>query len=162
MLGSSAAVALSGIPFEGPIGAVRVALVDGRLIANPTYKQIEASPLELVIAGTEDAILMVESGGREIGEEQMLEALAFGQEQCRRLARIQKVLVAEVGKARWPFDAQAGADAALEARIRDLATEKIVQALSIHDKQGRAHALETIFEEVWAAIGGDETATVNA
>src|SRR5438309_6041059 len=60
MVGSSAAVALSGIPFSGPIGAVRVGLVDGRLVANPTYKQLAASPLELVIAGTEDAILMVE------------------------------------------------------------------------------------------------------
>ena len=90
MVGSSAAVALSGIPFSGPIGAVRVGLVDGRLVANPTYKQLAASPLELVIAGTEDAILMVESGGREISEEQMLEALAFGHEQCKRLAQIQK------------------------------------------------------------------------
>src|SRR5215831_1249804 len=68
MVGSSAAVSLSGIPFSGPLGAVRVALVDGRLVANPTYKQLAASPLELVIAGTEEAILMVESGGREISE----------------------------------------------------------------------------------------------
>jgi polyribonucleotide nucleotidyltransferase len=162
MVGSSAAVALSGIPFAGPIGAMRVALVDGRLVANPTYKQLAASPLELVIAGTEDAILMVEAGGREIGEEQMLEALAFGHEQCRRLARMQQELVSQAGKARSTFDAATGADPALEARIRDLATAKIVQALSIHEKQARAQALEAIFEEVWAAIGGDETATVKA
>src|SRR5512144_2644412 len=90
VVGSSAAVALSGIPFAGPIGAVRVALVDGRLVANPSYKQIAASPLELVMAGNEDAILMVESGGKEISEEQMLEALAFGHERCKELARIQK------------------------------------------------------------------------
>src|SRR6266568_2203112 len=92
MIGSSAAVALSGIPFSGPIGAVRVGLVDGRLVANPTYKQLASSPLELVIAGTEGAILMVESGGREVSEEQMLQALAFGQEQCKRVARMQKDL----------------------------------------------------------------------
>src|SRR5213593_475172 len=162
IVGSSAAVALSGIPFSGPIGAMRVALVDGRLVANPTYKQLAASPLELVIAGTEEAILMVESGGREIGEEQMLEALAFGQEQCRALARIQKDLAARAAKPSWPFDPNAGADAALEARIREMATAKVVQALAIHDKQARAQALEAIFEEVWAAIGGDETATVKA
>jgi polyribonucleotide nucleotidyltransferase len=162
MVGSSAAVGLSGIPFEGPIGAVRVALVDGRLVANPTYRQLAASPLELVIAGTEDAILMVESGGREIAEEQMLEALAFGHAQCKRLALIQKELIARAGKSRWAFDPRAGADPELEARIRELATAKIVQALSIHDKQARAKALEAIFEEVWAAIGGDETATVQA
>ncbi len=162
MVGSSAAVALSGIPFSGPIGAVRVALVDGRLVANPTYKQIAASPLELVIAGTEDAILMVESGGREIGEEQMLEALGFGHEQCKRLARIQRDLIAKAGKPPWSFDHQAGADPALEARIKELATAKVPQALSIHEKQARAEAMEAIFEEVWAAIGGDETATVKA
>src|SRR2546428_10533330 len=98
VVGSSAAVGLSGIPFEGPIGAVRVVLVDGRLVANPTYKQLAASPLELVMAGTEDAILMVESGGREISEEQMLEALAFGHERCRELARVQKDLIARAGK----------------------------------------------------------------
>ena len=162
MVGSSVAVALSGIPFSGPIGAVRVGLVDGRFVANPTYKQLAASPLELVIAGTEEAILMVESGGREISEEQMLEALAFGHEQCRQLARIQKELIAKAGEPRWPFDAQAGADPALDARIKELATAKVVQALSIHEKQARAQALEAIFEEVWAAIGGDETATVKA
>jgi polyribonucleotide nucleotidyltransferase len=162
MVGSSAAVGLSGIPFDGPIGAVRVALVDGRLVANPTYKQLAASPLELVIAGTEDAVLMVESGGREISEEQMLEALAFGHERCKELARIQKDLIAKAGKARWSFDHQLGADPALEARIKELATAKVVQALSVHEKQARAQALEAIFEEIWAAIGGDETATVKA
>src|SRR5207244_2105080 len=76
MIGSSAALCLSGLPFGGPLGAVRVALVEGELVANPTYKQLAASQLEVVIAGTEDAVLMVESGGREISEDQMLEARA--------------------------------------------------------------------------------------
>ncbi len=158
LVGSSAALAVSGIPFSGPIGAVRVALVDGQLVANPTYKELAASSLELVIAGTEDAVLMVESGGREIGEEQMLEALAFGHEQCKQLARIQKELVAQAGKPRWAFDAQAGTDPALDARVKELATAKVVQALAIHEKQARAQALEAIFEEVCAAVGADETA----
>src|SRR4030095_7374998 len=107
MIGSSAAVALSGIPFSGPVGAVRVALVDGKLVANPTYKQVADSPLELVIAGTEDAILMVESGGREISEEQMLEALAFGHEQCRAITRMQKDLMARAAKPRWALHVRA-------------------------------------------------------
>jgi polyribonucleotide nucleotidyltransferase len=162
LVGSSAAVGLSGIPFEGPIGAVRVAVVDGQLVANPTYKQLAGSSLELVIAGTEGAILMVESGGREVSEEQMLEALAFGHEECKRLARIQKELIAKAGKPRWSFDPETGADPALEGRIKELATAKVAQALSIHEKHPRAQALETIFEEVWAAIGGDETALVKA
>src|SRR4029434_277362 len=93
MVATSAALSLSGIPFDGPIGAVRVALVDGKPVANPTYAQVAASPLEIVIAGTEDAILMVESGGKEIAEDKMLEALAYGFEQCKALARLQKELI---------------------------------------------------------------------
>src|SRR5499433_3803641 len=134
MVGSSAAVSLSGIPFGGPIGAVRVALVDGRLVANPTYKQVAASPLELVMAATEDAILMVEAGGKEIAEEQMLEALAFGHERCKELARIQKDLVARAAKPRWAFEANAGADPALQGRVKELASAKVAQALSVHEK----------------------------
>src|SRR5499426_4104551 len=92
MNGASAAVSLSGIPFEGPVGAVRVGLVDGKLVANPTTTQQKESKLELVIAGTEDALLMVESGSKEIAEETMLEAIAFGHAECKRLARAQRDL----------------------------------------------------------------------
>ena len=156
MIGSSAAMSLSGIPFAGPVGAVRVALVDGKLVANPTYKQVAASPLELVMAGNEDAILMVESGGKEIAEEQMLEALAFGHERCKELTRIQKDLVSRAAKPRWVFE-PAAADPALQARVKELASAKVGQALSVHEKQARAKALEAIFEEIFAAVGGDET-----
>jgi polyribonucleotide nucleotidyltransferase len=162
MLGSSAALCLSGIPFGGPLGAVRVGIVDGKLVANPTYAQLTASPLELVIAGTEDAILMVESGSREIGEDQMLEALAFGHEWCKRLARLQGELIAKAAKPRWPLDPDAGADAALEAQVRELATAKLVQALSTHEKQARAQALEAVFEEVFQALGGDDSIRAKA
>ena len=86
----------------------------------------------------------------------MLEALAFGHEQCKQIARIQKDLVAQAGKPQWAFDAKAGADPALEARVKELATGKVVKALAIHEKQARAQALEGVFEEVWAALGVDE------
>ncbi len=162
MVGSSAALCLSGLPFAGPLGAVRVGVVDGKLVANPTYKQLAASPLELVIAGTEDHIMMVESGAREVAEEQLLEALAFGHEQCKQLARIQKDLAAKAAKPRWAFDAAAEADPALEARVKELATAKVVQALAVHEKQARAQALEAIFEEVFAAIGGDDAVRAKA
>ena len=158
MVGSSAALALSGLPYDGPIGAVRVAMADGKLVANPTYAQLNGSPLEIVIAGTEDAILMVESGGKEIAEEQMLEAIAFGHEQCKVLARIQKELMQKAAKPRIPFDADAGADPALAARVKDLASAKVAQALSIHEKQARARAMDAIFEEVAQAVGADEAA----
>src|SRR5439155_1339956 len=91
--GGSMALCLSGIPFDGPIGAVRVGLVDGKLIANPTTTQQKESPLELVIAATEEAVLMVESGASEIPEETMLEAIVFGHAECKRLARAQRDLV---------------------------------------------------------------------
>ena len=162
MVGSSAALCLSGLPFAGPLGAVRVGVVDGKLVANPTYKQIAASPLELVIAGTEDHILMVESGAKEVSEEQLLEALAFGHEQCKQLVRIQKDLASKAAKPRWAFDAAAEADPALEAKVKELATAKMVRALAVHEKQARAQALGAIFEEVFAAIGGDDEVRAKA
>src|SRR5437870_6229264 len=82
--GASAALCLSGIPFDGPVGAVRVGQVDGQFVVNPTTEQKEQSSLELVVAGTEDAVLMVEAGAKEVSEEIMLEALAFGHAECKK------------------------------------------------------------------------------
>src|SRR5436309_3338334 len=101
MNGASAALCLSGIPFDGPVGAVRVGQVDGQFVVNPTTEQKNASTLELVIAGTEDAVLMVEAGAKEVPEETMLEAIAFGHAECKKLVRVQRDLVQRAGKARW-------------------------------------------------------------
>ncbi len=154
--GASAALCLSGIPFSGPVGAVRVGLVDGQFVANPTTAEQETSQLELVVAGTEDGVLMVEAGAKEVSEEKMLEAIAFGHEQCKRLARIQKELAAQAGKPRWAFDPNAGKDLALAARVRELATAKLTAALSVTEKHGRAEAVAHVFDEVWAALGVDD------
>jgi polyribonucleotide nucleotidyltransferase len=131
--------------------------VDGKLVANPTNDQQAVSTLELVIAGTEEAVLMVESGAREVPEETMLEALAFGHAECRRLARIQKDLVARAGKPRWAFDPDAGRDRELEERVRSLAAAKLAAALATHEKQARADAVARVFDETWGALGLDET-----
>jgi polyribonucleotide nucleotidyltransferase len=155
--GASAALCLSGIPFKGPIGAVRVGFVDGRFVANPTTAQQAVSTLELVVAGTQDAILMVEAGAKEVSEEQMLEALAFGHAECRRLARLQEDLVAKAAKPRWPFDPGAGHDAELEARVRQIASAKLTAALAVHDKHARADAVNAVFDEVVRTVGVDET-----
>jgi len=157
MNGASAALCLSGIPFDGPIGAVRVALVDGKMIANPTTAQKKASSLELVIAATEDAVLMVESGANEISEETMLEAIAFGHAECKRLARAQRELVQRAGKPRWTVDTTAGPDTELKARVKSLAAAKLAAALAIHEKQGRAEAVNRVFDEVVQGLGADET-----
>jgi len=151
--GASAALCLSGIPFGGPVGAVRVGLVDGQFVANPTTAEQAASQLELVVAATEEGVLMVEAGAKEVSEEKMLEAIAFGHEQCKRLARMQKELAAAAGKPRWTFDPTAGKDQLLAARVRELATAKLTAALSVVEKHGRADAVARVFDEVWAALG---------
>jgi len=152
MIGSSAALCLSGIPFAGPIGAVRVTMTDGKLVVNPTYAQVAAGTLELVMAATEDAVLMVESGGREVPEDQMLEALAFGHEHCKQLVRIQKELIGQAAKPRWAFDSQAGSDPAFQAKVQQVAAPRVVEALAIHQKQARAEAMVAAFEAVWAHL----------
>jgi polyribonucleotide nucleotidyltransferase len=157
MNGASAALCLSGIPFDGPIGAVRVGLVDGKMVANPTTSQQKASSLELVIAATEDAVLMVESGANEIPEETMLEAIAFGHAECKRLARAQRELAQRAAKPRWTFDATAGRDAELQAQVRSLAAPKLATALATHEKQNRAEAVNRVFDEVMQGLGVDET-----
>src|SRR6266850_4796225 len=155
--GASAALCLSGIPFDGPIGAVRVGMVDGKLIANPTTSQQKVSSLELVIAATEDAVLMVESGANEIPEETMLEAIAFGHGECKRLARAQRDLVQRAAKPRWAFDAAAGRDAALLAQVKSLAAPKLAVALATHDKQSRAEAVHRVAAEGEQSLSIDET-----
>jgi len=157
MNGASVALCLSGVPFDGPVGALRVGLVDGKLVANPTNAQQAVSSLELVIAGTEEAVLMVESGANEVPEETMLEAIAFGHAECRRLARLQKDMVARAGKPRWPLDPNAGRDRELEARVRALAAPKLAVALATPEKQERAGAVSRVFDEVWAALALDES-----
>jgi polyribonucleotide nucleotidyltransferase len=155
--GASAALCLSGIPFEGPIGAVRVGQIDGKFIANPTNSQQVVSSLDLVIAGTEDAVLMVEAGAKEVPEGTMLEAIAFGHAECKRLARLQKDLVGKAAKPRWAFDPTVGRDPELQARVRQLASDKLAAALGTHEKHARAEAVSRVFDEVFAAVGGDES-----
>jgi polyribonucleotide nucleotidyltransferase len=157
MNGASAALCLSGIPFAGPVGAVRVGYIDGRFVANPTHGDQARSTLDLVVAGTQDAVLMVESGARELSEDTMLEAIAFGHGECRRLVQVQQQLVERAGKPRWAFDPAAGYDAALEARVRELAAEKLVAAFAIHEKQARGEAVGRVFDEVMQALGVDES-----
>jgi len=156
MNGASAALCLSGIPFDGPVGAVRVGLVEGKLVANPTTAQKKTSSLELVIAATEDAVLMVEAGASEISEEAMLEAIAFGHGECKKLARAQRDLVQRAGKPRWSVDT-AARDAELKARVESLAAGKLATALATHEKQGRAEAVGRVFDEVVQSLGVDET-----
>jgi len=156
MNGASAALCLSGIPFDGPVGAIRVGLVDGKLVANPTTTQKKASTLELVIAATEDAVLMVEAGASEISEEGMLDAIAFGHAECKKIVRAQRELVQRAGKPRWTVSTATG-DAELKARVESVAAGKLATALATVQKQERGEAVARVFDEVVQSLGVDDT-----
>ncbi|MFQ5828771.1 MAG: polyribonucleotide nucleotidyltransferase [Candidatus Methylomirabilia bacterium] len=162
MNGASAALTVSGIPFNGPIGAVRVGLVNGKLVVNPTESQQAVSDLDLVVAATEEAVLMVEAGAKQVPDETMLRAIDFGHAQCRELVKIQQALAALAGNPRWAFDGPAEADQELEVRVRELTVPRISEALMVYEKQARARAVEQIFQEVWQALGLDESQRVKA
>ncbi|MDX1837807.1 polyribonucleotide nucleotidyltransferase [Legionella taurinensis] len=141
MIAASAALAISGIPFMGPIGAARVGYQDGIYLLNPSYKATQQSDLDLVVAGTEDAILMVESEARELTEEVMLGAVLYGHEMMKGVIRAIKEMASEVGKPAWNWTAPA-TDTSLIARIGELATTRFNEAYLIKDKQQRHQRLQ--------------------
>ena len=150
--GASAALMVSGLPFEGPVGAVRVGLIDGKFVINPTLRQIEEqSRLDLVVAGTADAIIMVEAGAKEVPEEQILAAFDVAHAEIRRIVEIQQRLVEMVGKPRREV-ALAAPDPALEAAVREAALPLIAQALAQPEKLAREEALRDVQETVAAQL----------
>ena len=116
MLGASAAIALSGIPFDGPIGAARVGYIDGQYVLNPTKTELETSQLNLVVAGTETAVLMVESEAQQLSEEIMLGAVVYGHDQMQVAIKVINELADEAGKDDWDWT-PAGKDAGLVGRL---------------------------------------------
>ncbi|KTC87952.1 MULTISPECIES: polyribonucleotide nucleotidyltransferase [Legionella] len=147
MIGASAALAISGIPFEGPIGAVRVGYKEGIYTLNPSFKAIAESDLDLVVAGTEDAILMVESEARELSEEVMLGAVLYGHEMMKGVIRAIKELAAEVGKSSWDWTAPP-VDTGLATRVAELATDQVNEAYLIKDKTQRYQRLNEIRQQL--------------
>ncbi len=145
MIGASAALAISGIPFHGPIGAARVGYKDGVYILNPGSK--DKSDLDLVVAGTDDAILMVESEARELSEDVMLGAVMFGHEMMKNVIKGINELAAEVGKTSWNWSAPA-VDVDLQNRIAELATTEITKAYLLKDKQQRYQRLNELRQQI--------------
>ncbi|MBI2461168.1 MAG: polyribonucleotide nucleotidyltransferase [Candidatus Rokubacteria bacterium] len=154
MIGASAAVCLAGIPFHGPVGAVRMGLVDGQLVVNPTESQLERSALDLVVAATEDSVVMVEAGAKEVPEETMTEAIAAAHEACRGIVKIQQALVELAGKPRWPQPA-VQEEPELEGRVRAAATDRVREAVLVREKLARAQALARVTEEILTALDPD-------
>lgn len=151
MIGSSAALALAGIPFNGPIGAARVGYINGEYVLNPTTSEIKQSDLDLVVAGTESAVLMVESEAKVLTEEQMLGAVVFGHEQQQVVINAIKEFAAEHGKEKWDWQAPAKNEE-LIAKLEQLAKADIEQAYTIVEKQVRYNQIDQIKERVLATL----------
>lgn len=157
MIGASAALSLSGIPFNGPIGAARVGYINNQYVLNPTADELKESKLDLVVAGTQGAVLMVESEAEILSEDQMLGAVVFGHDQQQIVISEINALVAEAGKPKWDWQPEAVNDA-LHARIAALAESQLGDAYRITDKQERYARVDAIKADVTATLlAQDET-----
>jgi polyribonucleotide nucleotidyltransferase len=157
LIAVSAALSISGVPFNGPIGAARVGYVNGEYVLNPGQTARKDSILDLVVAGTESAVLMVESEAQQLSEEIMLGAVVYGHEQGNIAINAIHELVRDAGKPVWDWKAPAK-DEALIAKIDGLAKAKLEAAYQIRNKQARTQACRAAYSEVMAALKADGTA----
>ena len=151
MIGTSAALMLSSVPFEGPIAGVIVGRVDGELIINPTVEQAEKSDMHLTVAGTKDAINMVEAGAKEVPEAEMIEAIMFGHDAIKELIAFQEGIIDEVQPEKMEVVLHA-ADAEINDKVRSLATDKLKDAIRTFDKHEREANISAVKEEVKATL----------
>jgi polyribonucleotide nucleotidyltransferase len=155
LIGSSAALAISGIPFDGPIGACRVGFRDGTYLLNPSYEHLVESRLSMVVAGTSDAVLMVESEAKELTEDEMLGAVLFAHQEMQVAIEAIKALAAEAGKPRWEWEASS-VDERLRAAVEAIALEGLGEAYRTTDKtQRQAQVAELRVAVVERLAGGD-------
>ena len=152
MIGSSAALALSGVPFNGPIGAARVGYLDGQYVLNPTATELKTSQLDLVVAGTEQAVLMVESEAKELPEDVMLGAVVFGHQQMQQVIQAINEMVDEAGAEAWDW-AEPAKDNLLIERITQLAESELRAAFQIKQKGARSQAIDEIWKRVFTEVG---------
>jgi len=150
MIGASAALAISGIPFEGPIAATRVGYANGQYLLNPTSTELITSQLNLVVAGTDRAVLMVESEAQELPEDVMLGAVMFGHEQIQTVIQAINEMASEVGADDWDWTAPAQ-DESLVAQVASIAEAELGAAYAIRSKQARTDAIHAIHDKVKAA-----------
>ena len=156
LLGASAALAIAGVPFNGPIGAARVGYRDGKYLLNPTAKELAASQLHLVVAGTQQAVLMVESQAAGLSEDVMLGAVVFGHTEMQIAIKAINELVKEAGKPRWDWKPAAGS-AELAALVKGAAETKLREAYPLTEKQARYGRVKEIKAEVTTALTAGET-----
>src|SRR6266568_2970958 len=150
----SADLSISDIPFAGPVGAVRVGYIDDKFVINPLESHMRQSRLDLAIAGTADAVMMVEAGAKELPEDLMLEAVRFGQETLQDIIKMQEKLVQLVNRAKRPFVAPA-VDEALKAKVAEFVHPRFDAAVNNPNKAARSAALNTVQDELLASLGAE-------
>ncbi|WP_019590683.1 MULTISPECIES: polyribonucleotide nucleotidyltransferase [unclassified Thioalkalivibrio] len=155
MIGASAALALSGVPFGGPIGAARVGYRAGEYQLNPSFSALEESELNLVVAGTENAVLMVESEASELSEETMLGAVMYGHEQLQAAIRAINELAAEAGEPAWDWQAPES-EASVEERVAAAARDELTEIYQIADKQTRSQRLSELRSRLVESLASDD------
>ncbi len=143
LFGSSLALGISDIPFDGPVAGVVVGKIDGELVLNPTAEELENSTIDLKVAGTKEAINMVEAGSKEVSEEEMLEALMFGHKYIKELCEFQETIIKEVGKAKIEVEL-ASIDEDLEREVRENITSDMLEAIQIKDKLEKYEKIDEI------------------
>lgn len=147
LFGSSLATCISKIPFNGPVAAVKVGRVDGKFIINPTVAEAEASDIDLTVAGTKDAINMVEAGAREASEDDMLEALLFGHEAIKKLIAFEEEVIASIGEEKMEYD-KLEITEKLRNEVDSIVRERLDKALRIKDKLEKYNTIDSLEEEV--------------
>ncbi|NND45230.1 MAG: polyribonucleotide nucleotidyltransferase, partial [Xanthomonadales bacterium] len=154
MIGASAALALSGMPFQGPIGGARVGYIDGDYVLNPSAEQLTTSDLDLFVAGTADAVLMVESQAKQLSEEVMLGAVVYGHDQLQAAIKAINELAGEAGKPSWDWQAEE-LPAALTDAVSNLASGPLGDAYSITEKQERREHIGAVKDKVMDSLAGE-------
>jgi polyribonucleotide nucleotidyltransferase len=157
MIAASAALSISGVPFKGPVGAARVGYVDGQYVLNPTVTQLKSSQLDLVVAGTERAVLMVESEADQLSEDVMLGGVVYGHQQMQAAIDAIHALVRDAGKPVWDWQAPAK-DEALLAKLVQLGGPGLRDAYQIRSKQARTDKIDAVYTEVWNQLEADAKA----
>ena len=147
MIGSSLSLSISDIPFEGPIAGVIVGRVNGEFVLNPTVEQLENSDIDLTVAGTKDAVNMVEAGAKEVPEEVMLEAIMFGHDAIKQIIAFQEQIVAEIGKEKMELNLYE-IDADINARVREMAEADMLAAIQVVEKHARQEAIDAVKKRV--------------
>ncbi|GER82833.1 MAG: polyribonucleotide nucleotidyltransferase [Thermogemmatispora sp.] len=152
IIGASAALCISDIPFAGPVGAVRVGYIDNELVINPLESQMDRSRLDLVVAGTADAVMMVEAGAKELPEDIMLEAVIRGQEALQDIIKMQEKLMQAVNVAKRPFETPP-VDEELQRQVAEFVQPRLEQAVNHPDKTARSAALTVVQNELVQTLG---------